>query len=128
MYYYQRIAETAKESRIAYRPRGEVQQESAELFGGTLVVPNVVDWNGDGQLDIVAGNSQGFLLFFENVSKNPRPRFAPPQRMAAAGELVHIQGHYSSIQGPGEARWGYTCPSVYDWNDDGLLDIVLPEN
>ncbi len=125
MYYYQRIAETAKESRIAFRPRGEVQQESAELFGGTLIVPSVVDWNGDGQLDIVAGNSQGFLLFFENVAENSQPRFAPPQRMTAAGELVHIQGHYGSIQGPGEARWGYTCPNVCDWNDDGLPDILM---
>jgi hypothetical protein len=125
MYYYQRIRVNDLHDRIVYKPMGEVQQASAELFGGTLVVPNIVDWNGDGQLDIVAGNSQGFLLFFENVSKISRPLFAPPQRIAAAGELVHIQGQYSSIQGPGEARWGYTCPNVYDWNGDGLLDILM---
>ncbi|MEZ6191286.1 MAG: hypothetical protein R3C45_08345 [Phycisphaerales bacterium] len=29
------------------------------------------------------------------------------------------------IQGPGEARWGYTCPTVYDWNNDGHADIVF---
>ena len=120
MYYYQRIPD-----HFAFKPMGEVQQVSAELFGGTLVVPNVVDWNGDGNLDIVAGNSHGFFLFFENVSKINRPIFAPPQRIAAAGELVHIQGHYSSIQGPGEARWGYTCPNIYDWNGDGLPDILM---
>ncbi|MEC7906066.1 MAG: hypothetical protein VYC82_02460 [Verrucomicrobiota bacterium] len=125
MYYYQRRPEKDLPDRIAFEPMGEVQQASAELFGGTLVVPNVVDWDGDGQLDIVAGNSQGFFLFFKNLSRASSPLFAPPQRIAAAGELVHIQGKYSSIQGPGEARWGYTCPNVYDWNGDGLYDILM---
>ena len=125
MYYYQRLRDNDLHDRISFKPMGEVQQVSAELFGGTLVVPNIVDWNGDGRPDIVAGNSQGFFLFFENVSKTSQPLFAPPQRIAAAGELVHIQGQYSSIQGPGEARWGYTCPNVYDWDGDGLLDILM---
>ena len=125
MYYYQRQPEKDLPDRIAFQPMGEVQQASAELFGGTLVVPNVVDWNGDGNLDIVAGNSQGFFLFFENLADNEHPQFASPQRIAAAGELVHIQGQYGSIQGPGEARWGYTCPNVYDWNGDGLFDILM---
>lgn len=125
MYYYQRQPEKDLPERIAFRPMGEAQQASAELFGGTLVVPNVVDWNGDGSLDIVAGNSQGFFLFFKNVANNEDPRFGPPQRLAAAGEPVHIQGQYGSIQGPGEARWGYTCPNVYDWNGDGLYDLLM---
>ncbi|MEO5822720.1 MAG: VCBS repeat-containing protein, partial [Vicinamibacteraceae bacterium] len=30
-----------------------------------------------------------------------------------------------SIQGPIEAKWGYTTFSVADWDGDGLLDIVL---
>ena len=125
MYYYQRQPDKDLPDRIAFKSMGEVQQASAELFGGTLVVPNVVDWNGDGNLDIVAGNSQGFFLFFQNVTDNTQPSFSPPQRIAAAGELVHIQGQYMSIQGPGEARWGYTCPNVYDWNGDGLFDILM---
>ncbi len=125
MYYYQRQPERDLYDRIAFKPMGEVQQASAELFGGTLVVPNLVDWNGDGSLDIVSGNSQGFFLFFENLASNKNPQFSPPQRLAAAGEMVHIQGQYGSIQGPGEARWGYTCPNLYDWNGDGLHDILM---
>ncbi len=124
-YYYQRQSSSPKPGHVAYKPAGEVQQVSAELFGGALVVPSVVDWNGDGLHDIVAGNSQGFLLFFENVGDRSRPRFAPPRRMSAAGELVHIQGRYGSIQGPGEARWGYSSPNVFDWNGDGTLDVLM---
>jgi hypothetical protein len=125
MHYYIKQSETSDHGHIVYKRAAEAQQILAELFGGTLVVPSVVDWNGDGRLDIVAGNSQGFLLFFKNVGENTDPRFAPPLRLAAGGELVHIQGRYGSIQGPGEARWGYTCPNVADWNGDGLPDVLM---
>lgn len=45
--------------------------------------------------------------------------------MSAAGDLVHLQGRYGSIQGPGEARWGDTSPNVFDWNGDGVLDVLM---
>ncbi len=36
-----------------------------------------------------------------------------------------MAGENGSIQGPIEAKWGYTTFSVADWDGDGLLDIVL---
>ncbi|HEY2760364.1 MAG TPA: VCBS repeat-containing protein, partial [Pirellulales bacterium] len=103
-----------------------VLEESADLYGGSLVVVNVVDWNGDGALDIVAGNSCGYLLVYENHGTNDKPRFSPGKRIEAGGEPVLIQGEYrGSIQGPGESHWGYTSPCVVDWNGDGLPDIVM---
>ena len=30
-----------------------------------------------------------------------------------------------SIQGPCEAKWGYTTLSVEDWDGDGLKDVVF---
>ncbi len=36
-----------------------------------------------------------------------------------------MAGPNGSIQGPGEAKWGYTTFSVADWDGDGLPDIVL---
>ena len=30
------------------------------------------------------------------------------------------------MQGPFEASWGYLCPTVCDWNGDGLPDVVVP--
>lgn len=123
MYYYKRSGSIGK--RLSFTPMGEAQQRQPQLHGGTLVVPTIVDWNGDGRLDIVAGNSQGHIQFFENVSNNPRHSFAPPKKLAAGGETIFIQGAYGSIQGPGEARWGYASPNVYDWNEDGTLDILM---
>jgi hypothetical protein len=34
-------------------------------------------------------------------------------------------GPNGSIQGPAEAKWGYTTFSVADWDGDGLPDVVL---
>ena len=36
-----------------------------------------------------------------------------------------MAGHNGSIQGPAEAKWGYTCLSVADWDGDGLPDIMV---
>ncbi len=36
-----------------------------------------------------------------------------------------MAGPNGSIQGPAEAKWGYTTLNVADWDGDGLPDIVL---
>ena len=42
---------------------------------------------------------------------------------------ILVQGGYrTDIQGPQEARWGYTAPQVCDWNGDGLPDLVSSDN
>ncbi len=124
VYYYQPASTDTDADRLSYRLTDYVQQDNAILFGGTLVVPEVVDWDGDDKLDIIAGNSQGHLMFFKNVGSNRKPRLIPGVQLHAGGEPIHVQGGYSSIQGPGEGRWGYTCPTVVDWNNDGTLDIL----
>ena len=46
--------------------------------------------------------------------------------LKASGQEIYIQpGYRMDIQGPGEARWGYTWPTVVDWNEDGLPDILM---
>jgi hypothetical protein len=47
MYYYQYLPGIGSSASPAFMAMGEAQQVSADLFGGTLVVPTVVDWNGD---------------------------------------------------------------------------------
>src|SRR4029077_12364840 len=36
-----------------------------------------------------------------------------------------MSGANGSVQGPAEAKWGYTTLSVADWDHDGLPDIVF---
>ena len=92
---------------------------------GALATPVGFDWDGDGDEDIVAGNSAGYIGFIENLDGGSPPKFAAPVRLAAGGKTIRIQaGDNGSIQGPGEAKWGYTTISVADWDGDSLPDIV----
>lgn len=91
---------------------------------GALVTPHGVDWDGDGDEDIVAGNTAGYMGFIENLGGTP-PRFKAPAFLEASGQTIRLQaGPNGSIQGPCEAKWGYSTISVADWDGDGLLDIV----
>jgi hypothetical protein len=63
------------------------------------------DFNGDGVNDLVVGDAFGNITYFRNVGGNEAPRFAP-------GKVV--------VQGSGRA-----FVTVADWNEDGLLDLVV---
>ncbi len=104
------------------------QQQADTLKSGALATPATVDWDGDGDLDILSGNTAGYVEFFENLSGSnvERPRWAGPRRLDAGGAPFRVMaGPNGSIQGPVEAKWGYTTFSVADWNGDGLPDLVL---
>ena len=105
------------------------QQEAADVKFGALVTPVGFDWDGDGDEDIVAGNTAGYVGFIENlgpVDGSPTPRWAAPVCLKAGGRTLRIlAGPNGSIQGPCEAKWGYTTLSVADWDHDGLPDLVV---
>lgn len=99
-------------------------QEAEFVKFGALITPQGVDWDGDGDEDLVAGNTAGHIGFIENLGGFP-PQFARPELLRARNETIRIQaGSNGSIQGPCEAKWGYTTISVADWDGDGLLDVV----
>ena len=104
------------------------QQEADTLKCGALATPYGVDWDGDGDIDIISGNTAGYIELFENLSgpKVAQPKWAAPVRLEAGGKTFRVlAGPNGSIQGPAEAKWGYTTLNVADWDGDGLHDIVL---
>jgi hypothetical protein len=103
------------------------QQEADTLKCGALATPVGVDWDGDGDTDIVSGNTAGYIELFENLSgpKVEHPKWAAPVRLAAGEKTFRVMaGPNGSIQGPAEAKWGYTTLNVADWDGDGLHDVV----
>lgn len=110
-----------------FLPPRYFQQKADELKFGALATPCGFDWDGDGDIDLLSGNTAGHIGYFENLSgpRVARPRFAAPKLLEAGGETIRIMaGTNGSIQGPIEAKWGYTVISVADWDNDGLPDIV----
>ncbi|QEC54118.1 FG-GAP repeat domain-containing protein [Anseongella ginsenosidimutans] len=102
------------------------QQKAGNLKFGALATPFSTDWDNDGDEDLVAGNSAGYIAFIENLDGGNPPRWAKPRLLKAAGSVIRIQaGTNGSIQGPAEAKWGYTTLSVADWDGDGLKDLLV---
>lgn len=104
------------------------RQRADELNFGALCCPWVVDWDGDGDEDILSGNSHGQIAFIENLSGRgvEFPRWARPKLLTEPdGHPIWVRaGRSGSIQGPAERKWGYMTISVADWDGDGLPDIM----
>jgi hypothetical protein len=110
-----------------FLPPRYFQQEADDVKFGALATPTAFDWDGDGDTDIICGNTAGYVAFLENLSGRgvERPKWAAPKLLEADGKVIRIQaGPNGSIQGPCEAKWGYTTQTVADWDGDGLPDII----
>lgn len=104
------------------------RQEADKLKFGALATPCGFDWDGDGDVDIISGNTAGHIGFFENLGGEvmETTRWAGPKLLEADGQTIRIMaGHNGSIQGPAEAKWGYTTQTVADWDGDGLPDLMV---
>ncbi len=109
-----------------FLPPTYFKQQADEVKFGALVTPVSVDWDGDGDEDLVCGNTAGYIGFIENLDGGNPPKWAAPKLFEADDKVIRIQaGPNGSIQGPCEAKWGYTTLSVADWDHDGLLDLVV---
>ncbi|GJM33597.1 MAG: hypothetical protein DHS20C18_25980 [Saprospiraceae bacterium] len=102
------------------------KQKAGFVKFGALVTPYSVDWDDDGDEDLICGNTAGYIGFIENLDGGNTPRWANPKLLEANGEVIRIMaGENGSIQGPAEKKWGYTTLSVSDWDGDGLKDIII---
>jgi uncharacterized protein YecT (DUF1311 family) len=72
--------------------------------------PFAVDWDGDGDLDIVAGNFAGTFFMFNGEGKG---KFAPK-----AEPLNDTDGKALKISGV------HSDPLIVDWDGDGDLDLL----
>ena len=107
------------------------KQQADTLKFGALATPFSYDWDGDGDQDIICGNTAGSIGYFENLGEgqNGLPKWNAPVLLNTKTErgmrpFRVMAGPNGSIQGPCEAKWGYTTLSVADWDGDGDGDIV----
>lgn len=112
-----------------FHPPVYFQQEADTLKFGALATPFVVDWDGDGLQDILCGNTAGNIGWFRNLGEGSDglPKWSAPELFETTDRETPFRimaGESGGIQGPCEAKWGYTVFSIADWNGDGRKDII----
>ena len=53
--------------------------------------PELVDYDGDGKLDLLSGLFSGNLLFRKNVGSNAAPKFAKPTKLQSGGKDIKLK-------------------------------------
>jgi hypothetical protein len=86
------------------------QKDRVESFGSWMAL---VDWDDDGDMDILVGTFDGMIFLRRNEGTRTRPAYSPANEWVKAGNKV--------LRVPGGE---HANPVAVDWDGDGRWDIV----
>jgi len=76
-----------------------------------------VDYNNDGKIDIISGDTKGNVWVFLNVGTKTKPELAAGKRVEANGKVI--------TAGASALAKNYSWLHMGDWDDDGLKDLFV---
>ncbi len=78
----------------------------------------LVDFNGDGSLDLIVGDFEGHLYFIPNSGSAKMPKFSVSD---------DLKSYLVDTDPKGRLWCNYLAPCYYDWDGDGKLDLIMGE-
>lgn len=87
-------------------------KDGSELKPGSASTVFAVDYDNDGDVDLVCGNIQGEVTLYLNEGTKAKPEFAAGKKIEADGKKITV-------------NHGDSHPVLADWDGDGKPDLIV---
>jgi hypothetical protein len=105
--------EDTKEGKFFTYQGKRVKVDETKVFGmtGTASAVHAVDWDGDGDYDLLVGDIGGNVWLVPNEGTAKKYAFGKEQPLQAGGRPIRVEGDAG--------------PFAADWDGDGLIDLLV---
>jgi len=117
LYVNEPLESSDKKERFLMTYKGMIGFDGNDVPLGPLVRPELVDWDGDGDLDLLLGANDGRIYFAENTGSKTAHQFATPVPLVSP-----------DVDGPYQIPQGWTIDFIWyqvatRWNSGAYLKM-----